>query len=77
MTNKITLKSYPKLHFHPLITGFYFFAYLWLSIEEKIHLKAIADVSRDVLVVFCPGSKLILWGKGLSEVVGEGRRRYE
>ena len=77
MTNKITLKSYPKLHFHPLITGFCFFAYLWFSIEEKIHLKAIADVSREVLVVFCPGSKLILQGKGLSEVLGERRRKYE
>ena len=45
----------------PLIIEFFWFSYLWFRIEEKIHTKAVSDVSRgeEFWKLFCLGG----WGR--------------
>ena len=44
-----------SIYFQPLITEFFWFSLLWFKIEEKIHNKAVADVSRggEFWKLFC------------------------
>ena len=35
-----------SIFFHPFIIEFFWFAYLWLRTEEKIHTVTVVDVSR-------------------------------
>ena len=35
-----------KIYFQPLIIELFWFAKLWLRIEEKTHTKTVSDVSR-------------------------------
>ena len=44
---KIAFKSSLELYFRPLITEFFGFVSLQFRIEEKIHTKAVIDVSKD------------------------------
>ena len=44
---KIAFKSSLELYFRPLITEFFEFVSLQFRIEEKIHTKAVIDVSKD------------------------------
>ena len=59
-----------SISFYPLIIGFFWFAKLWLKLEEKIHTKVTVNVSRggEVLEDVLHGSganDLPWWRKGL------------
>ena len=47
LVTKVAFKSSLDLNFHPFIIAFFWSAELKFRIEEKIHSKAVADVSRD------------------------------
>ena len=48
LVTKIAFKNSLEFYFHPFIIKFFCFAKLQLRFEEKIHTKAVVDVSRVV-----------------------------